>query len=116
MKANRKKNGGAEFVETSRPFEKVALDLIDMRREGTYIIVAIDYFTTFIVADVNNNNESKTVIGKVKEWCNIGYIQEEFITDNGKELTSLDWKEMCRDLKIRHHVVGVASHISNGRV
>lgn len=28
-------------------FEKVALDLIDIRDEGKYILVCIDYFTRF---------------------------------------------------------------------
>ncbi|KRH92398.1 putative LTR retrotransposon [Pseudoloma neurophilia] len=40
-KFNRKKGNKGEFVTSSRPFEKVALDLIDMRREGIYISVAL---------------------------------------------------------------------------
>ncbi|KRH92119.1 putative transposable element, partial [Pseudoloma neurophilia] len=40
-KFNRKKGNKGEFVTSSRPFEKVALDLIDMRREGIYILVAL---------------------------------------------------------------------------
>ncbi|KRH92075.1 putative transposable element [Pseudoloma neurophilia] len=42
-KYNRKKSSKGEFVTFSRYFKKVTLDLIDMRREGAYILVDIDY-------------------------------------------------------------------------
>ena len=41
---NRRKKGGSDFVSVSHPFEKVVLDMIDMRAEEKYILVGIDYF------------------------------------------------------------------------
>lgn len=45
QKYNRKTRGGCEFISTSRYLEKVAIDLIEFREEGAYLIVGIDYFT-----------------------------------------------------------------------
>lgn len=50
--ANRKNSGTGIFVETSFPLKKVALDLIDIREEGKYILVWIDYFSRFMAARI----------------------------------------------------------------
>jgi hypothetical protein len=42
---NRKKLGGSDYITTVRKLEKVAVDLIDIREEGRYILVAIDYYS-----------------------------------------------------------------------
>lgn len=41
---NRKRMGGCEFVQTSRPLEKVSLDVIDTIGDG-YGLLAIDNFS-----------------------------------------------------------------------
>lgn len=113
---NRKSSNKDEFVTSSRPFEKVALDLIDMRQEGCYILVAIDYFTRFIVSKTLENKSAETVCNVIKEWYGQGYIPETLISDNGKEFMNEFFKKMCRSLEIRLHVVGIEYHRSNGRI
>lgn len=42
---NRKRKSGCEFISTTRFKEKMAVDLIDIRTEGKYVIIMIDYFS-----------------------------------------------------------------------
>ncbi|KRH92567.1 putative LTR retrotransposon, partial [Pseudoloma neurophilia] len=67
-KYNIKKGSKGEFVISNRSFEKVALDLIDMRQKGAHILVGIDYFSRFIVTKTIKDKSSKTVFDVIKEW------------------------------------------------
>lgn len=91
---NRKKMGGSEFICTTRVFEEVALDMIDMRSEGKYVLVAIDYFTRSAVTKVLESKESKGVVEQVESWIDAGIKTEEIITDNGKEFVSAEFRAM----------------------
>jgi hypothetical protein len=113
---NRKNSGGCEFVTTSRPFEKVALDMIDIRNEGRYVLVCIDYFTRIVKAKVLENKKTDLVVETLKYWMSEGVIPEEIITDNGKEFASEMFRKMCSDYGAKHMKVSVESHRSNGRV
>lgn len=64
---NRKNISKGDFVTTSRPFEKVALDLIDMRKEGMYIMIAIDYFSRFIVTIVIPDKKASIIRAAVEQ-------------------------------------------------
>lgn len=113
---NRKCTGGSEFVTTSRPFEKVAIDLIEERQEGKYILIGIDYFTRGIAAKVIQNKTTIQITEALKEWIKAGWRIDELISDNGREFLSSAFKNMCREYNINHSVVSVESHRSNGRV
>lgn len=112
---NRKNKGGCEYVETRFMFEKVALDLIDIRDEGKYILVCIDYFTRFVWAELIENKSAETVVKVVEKWCKDN-VPKEVITDNGTELRSKEFRALCREMNIEHRVVSVEAHRSNGRV
>lgn len=112
----RKKKGKGEFVTTSRPFEKVALDLIDMSKEGKYLLICIDYFTRFINIEILENKDSESVIDVIKSWCNDGYISENLMSDNGREFNNPRFKLFCREIGIKHYLVGIEDHKANGRV
>lgn len=116
LKYNRKKSGGSEFVPTSRIMEKVALDLIDVRSEGKYVLVAIDYYSRAIRAKVMDNKKTETVVKTLNEWIKTWNKIEELITDNGKEFCSEMFRDFCKEMNIEHRRVGVESHRSNGRV
>ncbi|KAI5177776.1 hypothetical protein PAEPH01_2506, partial [Pancytospora epiphaga] len=113
---NRKNNGGSEFVCTSRAMEKVALDLIDLRAEGKYISVGVDYYTRIVKAGVLGDIRTNSVVKVVSEWLDKWKCIKELITDNGKEFCSEKFREMCENKGIKHDKVGVESHRSNGRV
>lgn len=113
---NRKKMGGNEFVVTTRYLEKVALDMVDVRNEGKYVLVAIDYFTRIAMAKVLESKETDLVVRTVEEWMAGGARPEELITDNGKEFTSVKFRVMCYNAEVKLTTVSVESHRSNGRV
>lgn len=52
----------------------------------------------------------------IKESIRLGYIQETFISDNGKEFMHVDFKSMCRSMGLEHHVIGIEAHRSYVRV
>lgn len=108
------------FVTTNRPFEKAALDLMDLRKSGVHVIVAIDVFTRFFVAKAIPDNKTVTVKEMVREiveeWWPNGYIPEYMIKDNGREFQNDEFKKFPRTLGIEHRSVDVEAHRSNGRV
>ena len=112
---NRKKLGGSEFVETTRELEKVALDLASIE-EGAYGLIAIDYFSRAVWAEIIKSKEAKEITKRITEWCSDGSIPEELITDNGREFNNREFDLLCKNLGIIHTKVGVESHRSNGRV
>ncbi|WUR04589.1 LTR Retrotransposon [Vairimorpha necatrix] len=113
---NRKRSGGCDFVATSRYLEKVALDLIDFRDKGKYVLVAIDYHTRIAWGCVLYDKKRSSVAQFIENLCINGRRPEEIITDNGREFDNVDLKDLCRKLDITHNKVSVESHRSNGRV
>jgi hypothetical protein len=110
-----KNSGGADFVTTTRIMEKLALDLIEIREEGKYILTGIDYFTRFCRAEVIEEKKSEEVLKILRKWFGVRQ-PEQLITDNGKEFCSISFEKFCAERNILHRKIGVESHRSNGRV
>jgi hypothetical protein len=64
---NRKKSGGEDFVSTERAMQKMAIDLIDMRAEGVYVLVAIDYYTRAVRARAIQSKKAEVFVEALKE-------------------------------------------------
>jgi rubrerythrin len=109
---NRKKKGGTKFIETSRKFQKVALDLAEISSEGKYILVIIDYFTRYCKMVVIDNKRTSTICGIIRGL----FENQEQVEDTDNGNTSKEFENLCHDLKARHIKVGVEAHASNGRV
>lgn len=105
-----------DFVTTTKPFKKVTWSLKNLRKDGVYVIVAIDYFTRFIVAKVKPDKKSVIVERIVRGSCSNGYLSESMITDNDRGFQNDEFKKFIRTLRIEHCLVGVKDHRSNGRV
>ena len=74
--------GRNEFEITTRYLEKVALNMVDVRNEGNYVLVAIDYFTRMAIAKVLESKETNLVVRAMEE-CMAGDARpEELVTDN----------------------------------
>jgi RNase H-like domain found in reverse transcriptase/Reverse transcriptase (RNA-dependent DNA polymerase)/Integrase core domain/Integrase zinc binding domain len=113
---NRKKLGGSDYVTTVRKLEKVAIDLIDIREEGKYVLVAIDYYSRGIWTRVIDTKDAGNVVDVLSNWFRGRIKPEEIISDNGKEFANMKFKTFCKKRRIRHRMVSVESHRSNGRV
>lgn len=62
LKYNRKKTGDSEFVPSSRAQENVVLHLMVLRPEDKYMLVAIDYYTRAVRAEVMADKRTETVV------------------------------------------------------
>lgn len=114
---NRKRRIGNRFVTTSKIFEKVALDIMQVSENNKfYLLVLVDYFSRFLKLFVLENRKSDEIIFNLKNYFNaIGYPQT-IITDNAKEFVSEKFKKFCKEEDMRHETVSIESHRSNGRV
>lgn len=112
---NRKNGGGSEFVTTSRPLEKIAIDIMKVE-EGLNALILIDYYSRLLIAKITMERRSSTIVTILEEiFKKIGY-PNEIISDNAKEFISTEFRDMCDHRKIQHSLVSVESHKSNGRV
>jgi hypothetical protein len=113
---NRKKSGGCDFVSSRFYLEKVALDLIEFRDIGKYVLVVIDYYTKIVWGKVIEDKRGSSVVGFLKQLCGSGMKPVEIITDNGKEFSNEYMRNWCSEENVLHRKVSVESHRSNGRV
>lgn len=115
IQGNRKNKQGYTYVETSKPMEKVAIDILDYRTYGCYVIIAIDYFTRFVYTKVVEDKKGETIANALEDWIEKNK-PDEIITDNGREFVNDKFGQICSKNRIQHHKVAVEGHNSNGRV
>lgn len=90
-----------------RRLEKFALDMIDLRAEGKYVLVCINNFTKLIATSVLTSKAIVGVVKTVDEWYELGIAVEEYITDNGKEFCRKEFKDWCTERKLKHRIVSM---------
>jgi len=72
--------------------------------EHRFILVAIDYFTTWVEVASYANVTKQVVVKFIKNQIVYRYgIPSRIITDNGTNLNNKMMKELCDDFKIEHH-------------
>lgn len=113
---NRKNKTAPEYVTTVKPYEKIALDLIQITNMKGYIVLGIDYYTRQIAGEVIYDKSGLTIARVLHKWFENGHIPEELITDNGKEFCNVEMTNICKKFGIVHTQVGVEAHRSNGRI
>ena len=96
-KAQSKSKGPLKSIETSRLFERVQIDLIDMTStpDGEYVWICHmeDHFSKFHMLFAIRNKEAATVARKIHHWLAILGIFEILQSDNGTE-----FKGICLEL------------------
>ncbi|KAI5153777.1 hypothetical protein ENBRE01_3245, partial [Enteropsectra breve] len=115
-KNNRKLGGGSEFVVTSAPLEKTAIDVMKIGEEDRFVLVFIDYYTRWMKLELLKSRETKEIIRKLKGiWEDKG-VPKEINSDNAKEFTAKEFFNFCTEHGVSHHLTSVEKHKSNGRV
>ena len=109
-----KSKGGAKFVETDRKMEIIGIDNLEM--EGTYILVGIDYFTRYALAEVIRSKDASTVTETIEKWFKKIGNPDKIITDQGLEFKNKWMEDLCRRRAITHHMTSTEHHEGNGRV
>jgi hypothetical protein len=115
-KNKRKLGGGSEFVSTSYPLEKAAIDIMKIGEEETYALVFVDYFTRIGKVRKLEDRTTESIIRTLKEIFNELGTVKELNSDNAKEFIAGKFLNFCSDNKITHHMISVEKHKSNGRV
>ncbi|XP_059420291.1 uncharacterized protein LOC132155519 [Carassius carassius] len=94
-----------QSVVTSRPYERVAVDILgplpETPKENKYIVVIGDYFSKWMEAFPFPNREAETVAKLlVEQWvCRFG-APRIIHTDQGRNFESRLFKEVCQLLNI----------------
>lgn len=103
------------MVESSKPLEKVGMDITALRHKK-YLLVAVDYHTRVIKAEVADSKETQKMIEAAekirKEWGS----PQMLITEERCEFTSCMFKQWCKNNGITHHTTAPDKHQSNERV
>ncbi|KAM0687396.1 hypothetical protein COBT_001361 [Conglomerata obtusa] len=58
----RKRRPKTGYITSSRIIEKVAIDLLDFKKYGFYVLISIDYFSRYVCAYVIPDKRSCNII------------------------------------------------------
>lgn len=88
------------------PFDIIAMDLVGpivkSARGHQYILVVLDYATSYPEAIPLRNTSSKTIAKELFKMFTRTGIPKEILTDQGTPFMSKVTKELCKLLKIKH--------------
>lgn len=93
------RNDGKTVREVCSRFNKYKI-------KSKYVVAIIDYFTKIVKTEVIKNKEAETVVKVIRTSMKDGH-GEDIMTDNGKEFASFKFQAMCKELSIKHTMVGV---------
>ncbi|XP_061714580.1 uncharacterized protein K02A2.6-like [Cydia pomonella] len=82
------------------PWEKVGADIFEIRKK--YFLVLVDYYSNYVEVCSLPNISSNIVITNVKEIFARHGIPETFITDNGTQFSSREFKVFTKNWDFNH--------------
>ena len=95
-----------------RPWEKIGVDLFQIQND--HYLITVDYFSNFWEIDKLENQETQTIIKKLKmHFARYGYPCE-LVSDNGPNLTSEKIRKFFRKYNINHFTSSPENHKANG--
>jgi hypothetical protein len=112
---NRPTQQSEPLVATSlpgRPWEKIAADLLEIKRK--HFIVIVDYYSRWIDIKPLPSTTSNAVIGRLKEVFATHGIPDELITDNGPQFVAEEFKQFSRHYKFTHNTTSPHYPQANG--
>ncbi|XP_060558164.1 uncharacterized protein K02A2.6-like [Ruditapes philippinarum] len=95
-----------------RPYQKIAADLFHF--QGKEYLLTIDYYSRFFEIDHLQNTTSKTVILKLQKQMSRLSIPEVFVSDNGTQFSSSEFKEFAKEWGFEHRTSSPGYPQSNG--
>lgn len=107
--------GGEIFITTSKPLEKIVIDILTMAH-GKYILTFVDFFTRLIRPTVIKDKSTEDVKKALEKFINELGMSKELITDEVRKFKSKELTEMLDSLVVKHHITSVEHHQSNGRM
>ena len=89
---------------SSRPFERIAMDITEMPtsiRGNKYALVIMDYFSKYVRIYPMKDQKTETVLEGLLDWVHDFGVPERLHSDQGPQFESRVFQEMCRRLGIR---------------
>ena len=89
---------------SSRPFERVALDITEMPLSSSgnrYALVVMDYFSKYVRIYPMKDQRAITVAGHLMDWVYELGVPERLHSDQGAQFESHIFQEICKQLGIR---------------
>ena len=95
-----------------RPWQKLGIDIFTIQNRN--YLVTVDYYSQFFEVDFLPDMTSPTVISKLKSHIARYGIPDVIISDNGPQMTSLEFKEFCAKYCIDHQTSSPGNSKANG--
>ena len=108
-------------ITSQKPFERIGLDLIGpfplSKSRNRYVIIAVDYFTKWVIAKAIPNSTTKEVVDFFVKRVVLQHGAPSFlISDRGKSLKSNFAEELFRAMQTNHLVTTAYHPQCNGLV
>lgn len=89
---------------TSRPFERIALDITEMPVSSSgnkFALVVMDYFSKYVRIYPMKDQKATTVSSHLMDWVYELGVPERVHSDQGPQFESVLFQELCRQLGIK---------------
>ena len=89
---------------TSRPFERIALDITEMpvsSNGNKYALVIMDYFSKYVRIYPMKDQKATTVSNHLMDWVYDMGVPERLHSDQGPQFESVLFQELCKQFGIR---------------
>ena len=83
-----------------RPFQKVGIDICEFRNK--HYLVQVDYYSRYIDVTYLPSLTSATVIGKLKNFFSHHGVPETFVSDNGTQFSSAEFRTFADRWNFSH--------------
>ena len=108
-------------IETSAPFELMAIDLVSLPpTQGGFIglLVLVDHYSKWLAVAPIKNKRSAHIVHKLEHdlFPHLLKLPTRLLSDNGPEFTSLEFSDMVDRLNIHHVKTTAYKPSSNGAV
>ena len=108
-------------IETNRPFELMAIDLVSLPRtkEGYIgILVMVDHFTKWLTVFPIKNKQARSIVNVLEYniFPTLLRLPERLLSDNGSEFVNFEVADLLERLNIHHIRTTAYKPSSNGAV
>lgn len=112
------KAGFLQPIKASEPFQKLAIDFLDIGRSkqgSNYILVLTDLFSNFVWAEPTKRCRAKDAANAFRRLLPKICVPEVVICDAGSHFTGAEFQQFLQDMGVQEvSVIAPDAHFSNG--
>ena len=99
-----------------RPWQDLALDLLDPMPTGESLLVPVDYFSRWVKVDVIKSTSSEAIIKCLDRQFSRYGVPSTLRSNNGPNLVSAEIEEYLDEMGIKHRLTTPLRPRANGEV